>query len=86
MSTETWWHGGPKITGSRVLPPAVTGTCRSGPDGEHQHVVFVTPVRSLIPARCTGFVGGRRWVGVDDAVGSYVDSDGTVEVQKETKG
>ncbi len=33
--------------------------------------------------RCisTGFVGGRRWVGEGDAVGSYLNPDGTVTVQ-----
>lgn len=43
---SSWWHGGPRIQGDWVLPPYLTGNCRSG-DDDFNHVVFVTSERSL---------------------------------------
>ena len=58
MSAEAWWHGGPRITGDMVLPPAMTGSCRSG-DEDHRQSVFITPDRGLATtyaSTCNGWV------------------------------
>ena len=54
---EQWWHGGPSINGSMILPPKETGMCRTG-DGL-QNKVYITPLRSLAltyAATCNGWI------------------------------
>lgn len=41
-----WWHGGPRIEGDWILPPYLTGSCRSG-DNQFNHVVFIASERGL---------------------------------------
>jgi hypothetical protein len=52
----TYWHGGKRIAGDRVLPSATTGVSRSG-----DHGVFVTTDRSLAEAYAST-VDGQAWV------------------------
>lgn len=51
-----YWHGGTRIVGDRVLPPAATGAGRSGDHGVH-----VTTDRSLAEAYAST-VDGTAWV------------------------
>lgn len=52
----TYWHGGRRIVGDKVLPPEVTGVSRSGDSGVH-----VTTDRSLAEAYAST-VEGQAWV------------------------
>lgn len=52
----TYWHGGPRIAGDRVLPPEATGSSRSGDTGVH-----VTTDRTLAEAYAST-VDGTAWV------------------------
>jgi len=54
----TWWHGGPRIEGEWVLPPYLTGRCRSG-DHDFDRVVFISAERGLAlnyAATCNGWL------------------------------
>lgn len=52
----TYWHGGPRIAGDRVLPPEATGSSRSGDTGVH-----VSTDRTLAEAYAST-VDGTAWV------------------------
>ena len=52
----TYFHGGPSVRGSWLLPPTDTGRSRSGQD---EAFVYITPIRSLAEtyaATCRGWV------------------------------
>ena len=55
----TYWHGGPKIVGTVVRPPAETGVCRSDPEATGDGWVYITPRRHLAmtyAATCHGWL------------------------------
>ena len=72
MTAPTYWHGGPRIHGDRVLSPEVTGRTRSGDYGVH-----VTTERTLAEAYAST-IKGTPWVyevipeGVLEPVTSFV--------------
>ena len=48
MKDRTYWHGGPRVEGNYLLPPALTGTIRVGtPDDNEGRWVYVTPTQGL---------------------------------------
>lgn len=53
-----WWHGGPRVVGDWILPPYLTGKCRSG-DSDFDRVVFITSERGLAlnyAVTCSGWL------------------------------
>lgn len=62
--TLTYWHGGPTVYGTVLLPPSDTGSSRSGPSADA--FVYVTPTRDLAAtyaATCRGWVYEVKPVG-----------------------
>lgn len=68
----TYWHGGPAITGDRLLPGLITGRARAGePDGW----VYVTPARSLA---LTYAVTADGWLFEVEPIGTPEQDPGSI--------
>ena len=72
----TWWHGGPRIVGFRLDPPAVTGVCRSDAQDLDDPWVYISSSKGLATTYASSCTNG--WLYEVEPVGEVSQDPGSI--------